>query len=148
LGENFSKFSPKGYSKQNLMKKIITMCVIVVLIAGFATIDLVFTTRFYSNTLDNLQVAALSIADNQKNLTNADTIAKIYKANDEWEKGKNRLTMLVNHNVVRQMDEKFVSLIAQIETNNYLDAMITVKALISQVKDLREENYPLLRNIL
>ena len=130
------------------MKKIITMCVIVVLIAGFATIDLVFTTRFYSNTLDNLQVAALSIADNQKNLTNADTIAKIYKANDEWEKGKNRLTMLVNHNVVRQMDEKFVSLIAQIETNNYLDAMITVKALISQVKDLREENYPLLRNIL
>jgi len=117
-------------------------------IFGFAALDLFYTTRHYTKAHDNLVVLSQSVEDNKDNLINPDTIYLAHKANDEWESGKTILMMLVNHNIIRSVDERFVSVLAQIESDNYIDATVTVKALISYIKDLREENYPLLRNIL
>jgi len=130
------------------VRKLIAMCVMIALIAGFAALDLVFTTRFYTSAHNNLVAAEQSIRQNREMLANEETILLTHKANNDWEKGKKRLMMLVNHNVVRQVDEKFVSLIEQVESDNYIDAIVTVNVLNSQIKDLREENYPLLRNLL
>lgn len=119
-----------------------------VLMLTLGALDVFYTTRFYSNTLDNLYKADISVQENRKNLNNSETIALCQKANDDWEKGKTRLMMLVNHNVVRYVDEKFVALLEQVNGNNEPDATVSVKVLISYIKDLRDENYPYLRNIL
>ncbi|MCL2798552.1 MAG: DUF4363 family protein, partial [Firmicutes bacterium] len=107
-----------------------------------------FTTAFLTDTHKNLENARVSIEANEDNLDNPETIRLCQKANDDWEKGKKTLMMLMHHNVVRYTDEKFVSLLEQIRLNNKDDACVTVKVLISYVKDLREENYPIISNIL
>ena len=130
------------------MKRNIIMLCIFGLVVGLAVVDVMFTTRFYNRTLDNLYAADISIEQNIENINNCQTVALANKANDDWEKGKRHLMMLVNHNVVRYVDEKFVSLLTQVESNNYIDAIVSSKTLISYIKDLKEENHPYLRNIL
>ena len=130
------------------MKKVIIMLSLFAVIITFAGLDLWHTSRFYSKTIDNIAIAGDSIQANRDNINNAETMHLVNKANDEWEKGKRVMMMLVNHNVIRLVDEKFVSLIEQTRTNNYLDAIVTARVLRSYVADLKEENLPLLRNIL
>ena len=130
------------------MKKIILMLSLFAAILTFAAVDLWYTTSFYTKTHDNLVVVSESININQDKLDNPETVFLTQKANDEWESGKRRLMMLVNHNVIRLVDEKFVSLLEQVKSDNYVDAVVTANVLISYVKDLREENYPYIRNIL
>jgi len=130
------------------MKKVIVMMSIFALMLTFAALDMFYTTKFYSNSLENLYAADISVQANRKNLNNSETIALCQKANDDWESGKSVLMMLVNHNVVRYVDEKFVALLEQVHGNNEADATVSVKVLISYIKDLRDENYPRLRNIL
>ena len=130
------------------MKKIILMLSIFAIMLTAGVLDVVYTTRFYSVTLINLEQANISVQANKNNLNNPETIALCQKTNYEWEKGKPILMMLVNHNVVRIVDEKFVSLLEQVEGNNKDDATVTVKVLISMIKDLKDENYPHLRNII
>jgi len=131
-----------------MTKKILLTLALMVIIFGLAGLDLWYTTKHYTKTYDNLVVLSQSIDNNKDNLANPCTIALAQKTNDEWEKGKHGLMMLVNHNVIRLVDEKFVSLLVQVKTDNYIDATVTANSLISYIKDLRQENYPLLRNIL
>jgi len=134
--------------KATIMKKVILTLSLMAIILGFAGLDLWYTNRHYTKTHDNLVELSHSITEHSDNVANPNTIYLAKKTNDEWESGKKYLMMLVNHNVIRLVDEKMVSLLEQVESNNYLDATVSAKGLISYVKDLREENYPLLRNIL
>ena len=123
------------------------MLALFVLMAGAMAADLWYTTSFLTATHENLLRADSSIAANEDNLDNPETVRLCQKANNEWEKGKKVLMMLMHHNVVRTVDEKFVSLLQQVRLNNKEDACVTIKTLISYIKDLREENYPLPANI-
>ena len=129
------------------MKKLFLMLALFTLMLVAAGGDLWYTTAFLSKTHDNLDAARVSIEANAGHLDNPETVRLCEKANAEWEKGKGVLMMLMHHNVVRYVDEKFVSLLEQVRLNNNDDASVTVKVLISYVKDLREENYPVLSNI-
>ena len=130
------------------MKKLFLMLALFTLMLCLAAADLWYTTAFLTDTHKNLEAARLSIEANEDNLDNPETVRLCEKANEGWEKGKKTLMMLMHHNVVRYMDEKFVSLLEQVRLNNKDDACVTVKVLISYVKDLREENYPIISNIL
>ena len=130
------------------MKKLLTMLVLFTVMLVFAGIDLCYTEAFYKSTHEDLTKAAVSIELNADCLDNAETVSLVVMANAGWEKGKKRLMMLVNHNLVRYVDEKFVSLIEQVRGNNKDDAGVTVKVLLSFIKDLKEENHLLLTNIL
>ena len=129
------------------MKKLFLMLALFTIMLCAAAADLWFTTAFLTETHENLEAARISIHANEENLDNPETRRLCEKANADWEKGKKTLMMLMHHNVVRYVDEKFVSLFEQIRLNNKDDACVTVKVLISYVKDLREENYPLISNI-
>ena len=129
------------------MKKLFLMLALFAIMLAAAAGDLWFTTAFLTETHENLECAKTSIEANEEHLDNPETIRLCEYANAEWEKGKKGLMMLMHHNVVRYMDEKFVSLLEQVRLNNKDDACVTVKVLISYVKDLREENYPLISNI-
>jgi len=118
------------------------------IVLGIAAVDLWYTHSFYSNTLELLQAADISIQVNKENLDNPETVRLCDEANTYWENGKKHLMMLVNHNVIRLVDEKFVGLLEQVRCNNKDDACVTVKVLISSIKDLREENIPIPRNII
>ena len=114
---------------------------------SLAAVDIGYTTAFLSRTCESLNRAELSILIHQEHLNNPETVRLCGEANAQWEGGKKRLMMLMHHNVVRYVDEKFVSLLEQVRLNNADDACVTVKVLISYIKDLREENYPVPSNI-
>lgn len=130
------------------MKKLLMMLSLFAAMIGLAVAEVVFTTRTYTETHEYLVKANESIEANEDFLDNEETIRLCDEANAKWEKGKRPLMMLTNHNVIRYVDEKFVSLMEQVRCNNKDDACVTVKVLISYVKDLKEENYPLIKNIL
>ncbi len=130
------------------MKKLWMMVGLFAAVMTFAGLDIWYTTRQYDRTHECLLRANESIEAHEEALNNPETVQLCEEANAVWEKGKRPLTALTNHNVIRYIDEKFVSLLEQVRGNNKDDATVTVKVLISCVKDLRKENYPLWENIL
>ena len=130
------------------MKRLLIMLGVFAVLVAFMVVDLYYTQTFYTATHKNLLAANESIEKDTENIDRTETIALTRLANDEWESGKKKLMMLVNHNIVRQVDERFVALIRQVETNNYIDATVTINTLMSLIKDLREENVPSIVNIL
>jgi len=129
------------------VKKLITMLVIFAVMLVFAGVELWYTSNFYSKTHNNLVAANESIEVNKDKLDNPETIRLVDEANTQWEKGKRGLLMMANHHVIRYVDEKFVSLMEQVRCNNKDDASVTVKVLISFIKDLRADIRPKAGNI-
>ena len=66
----------------------------------------------------------------------------------KWEKGKRALLMLQNHNTVRNLDDKLVSLAAVVGSDNYNDAVIFVQSAINYIDDVLLDSVPFLSNIL
>jgi ABC-type protease/lipase transport system fused ATPase/permease subunit len=114
----------------------------------FSGLDVFYSVKAYDETRAVLIKANLSIEANEENLNNPETVSLVDEANRRWERNKKRLMMLTNHNVIRYTDEKFVALTEQVRGNNADDATVTVKILISYMKDLKDESFPLLRNII
>ena len=56
--------------------------------------------------------------------------------------------MLGNHNFVKFVDEKYVSLKELIRLNQESDAYVALNVSINYIEDLKKDNYPLLPNLL
>ena len=63
-------------------------------------------------------------------------------------RSKRTLLMLQNHNTVRNLDEKIVSLMEVVKSDNYNDAVIFAQSAINFVDDILLDSMPYLTNLL
>ena len=130
------------------MKKAIVILSVFALMVGAMIAELIFVNKFYNGLQAELEIVAESIEQNEEHVDNAETIALCERTVQKWEKGKHTLLLLQNHNTVRNLDEKIVSLVAVVKSDNYNDAVIFVQSAINFVDDILLDSVPFLTNII
>lgn len=130
-----------------MKKAIIILCVFAVMVGAMIT-ELVFVNKFYNGLQAELEVVAESIELNEAHVSNAETVALCESVASKWEKGKRALLLLQNHNTVRNLDEKIISLVAVVKSDNYNDAVIFAQSAINFVDDILLDSMPYLSNLL
>ena len=118
------------------MKKLIVILIVFALLAGAMTAEA------------ELEVISDEIELNEEHIATPELIDLCEKATAKWEKRKKLLLMLQNHNTVRGMDDKLISLTAVVKSDNYNDAVIFVNSAINYVDDILLDSIPYLSNLL
>ncbi|MCH5165687.1 MAG: DUF4363 family protein [Clostridiales bacterium] len=130
------------------MKKVIVILVVFCVMLGAMIGEMVYVNKFYNGLQSDLEAIAESIEINEENVQNPQTEELCDKLVKKWETGKRTLLMLQNHNTVRNLDDKIVSLSAVIKSDNYNDAVIFVRSAINYIDDVLLDSIPFLSNIL
>ena len=115
---------------------------------GFAAGELVYTTKFYNAQYEKLRYLKDCFDEDSKDLNRENVVRAYNDAFEHWEKGKRYIMMLGNHNYVKFVDEKYVSLSELIRLNQESDAYVALSVSINYIEDLKKDNYPLLPNLL
>lgn len=110
--------------------------------------EIVFVNNFYSGLQKDLETVAENIDVHEDNVDNAQTVAMCEAVTQKWESRRKTLLMLQNHNTVRGFDDKIVSLVAVVKSDNYNDAVIFVRSAINYIDDVLLDSIPYLSNLL
>ncbi|MDE6201130.1 MAG: DUF4363 family protein [Clostridiales bacterium] len=129
------------------MKKVVVILVVFALMLGAMIGEIVYVNKFYNGLQSDLETIAVSIDANEEHVDNVQTVAMCDKLVKKWEKGKRTLLMLQNHNTVRNLDDKIVSLRGVVKSDNYNDAVIFVQSAINYIDDVLLDSIPYLSNI-
>lgn len=130
------------------MKKLIIISVVFALMLGAMIGEVVYVNNFYNGVQADLTEISESIEKNEQHVDNPETVELCKKLVKKWEKGKDILLMLQNHNTVRNFDDKIVCLQAVVESDNYNDAVIFVQSAINYIDDVLLDSIPYLSNIM
>ena len=129
------------------MKKVVVILIVFALMVGAMIGEIVYVNKFYNGLQRDLEAIAKSIDLNEEHVDNGITVELCEKLVKKWEKGKRALLMLQNHNTVRNLDDKIVSLLAVTKSDNYNDAVIFVQSAINYIDDVLLDSIPYLSNI-
>lgn len=129
------------------MKKVVVILVVFALMIGAMIGEIVYVNKFYNGLQTDLEAVAASIDANEEHVDNAQTVAMCDKLVKKWENGKRTLLMLQNHNTVRNLDDKIISLQKVVKSDNYNDAVIFVHSAINYIDDVLLDSIPYLSNI-
>lgn len=110
--------------------------------------EIVFVNNFYSDLQADLEIVAEDIDIHEENVDNAQTVALCEAVVKKWESKRKTLLMLQNHNTVRGFDDKIVSLVAVVKSDNYNDAVIFVRSAINYIDDVLLDSIPYVSNLL
>lgn len=130
------------------MKKVIVILVVFALMVGAMIGEIVFVNKFYNGLQTELEAIAESIDNNEEHVDNPQTVELCENLVKKWESGKRALLTMQNHNTVRNLDDKIVSLAAVVNSDNYNDAVIFVRSAINYIDDVLLDSIPYLSNIL
>lgn len=130
------------------MKRLVVIMILFAVMMGLAAGELVFTTKFYSAQYEKLEYLMQCFDEDPKNLNNEKSVAAYNDAVTHWEKNKRYVMMLGNHNTVKYVDEKYVSLSELIRLNQESDAYVALSSSMSYIEDLKKDNLPILPNLL
>ncbi len=130
------------------MKKAVIILVVFAVMVSAMIVEIVYVNRFYNGIQKDLEVIAESIERNEEHVENDETVALCDAILEKWEKGKKIVLMLQNHNTVRNLDEKIVSLGAVVKSDNFNDAVIFVQSAINFIDDVLLDSMPYLSNLL
>lgn len=130
------------------MKKLIVILSVFAVMVVAMICEIVYSNKFYNDLQADLEVIEKNIELNSDNVANPQTIELCEKLANKWEKGKNFMLMIQNHNTVRNMDDKIISLLAVVRSDNYNDAVIFVNSAINYIDDILLDSIPYLSNIL
>ncbi len=129
------------------MKKLITIIVVFAITLGAMIGELVYVNNFYNGLQADLEEIAENIDMNSEHVENAQTIELCDALLNKWEKGRGILLSLQNHNTVRGLDDKLISLNAVVKSDNYNDAVIFVRSAINYIDDVLLDSMPYASNI-
>ncbi len=128
------------------MKKLIIVSVIFALMIGGAVWEILYTSSVYEQIYRGLSAVEESI-DKHEDVLNEETVALTDEAVEIWEKNKNTLFCLGNHNVLRTVDEKLVSLKAMVHINYTDDAKVMLQVALELVDAIRNDAVPDITNL-
>ncbi len=128
------------------MKKLIIISIIFVLMIAGSLWEIFYTTSVYDKLYDGL-IEVQNSMDRHEDVYNEETISLTRKTVDVWEKNKEVLFCLGNHNVLRTVDEKLESLKAMVNINYTDDAKVIVCVSLSLIKAIQNDTVPNFTNL-
>lgn len=128
------------------MKKLIVISIIFALTLGGSIAEIFYTTHVYSDIYDGLIKVQESI-DRHEDVYNEETVSLTEEAVGIWNKNKEWLFCLGNHNVLRTVDEKLQSLKAMVNINYTDDAKVMLQVSLSLIKAIQNDTVPNITNL-
>ncbi|MBR2967350.1 MAG: DUF4363 family protein [Clostridia bacterium] len=123
------------------MKKLIIISIVFALVIGAGVFETLYTFDVYSDIYDGLTKVQQSI-DKHEDVYNEETVKLIDDTVDIWEKNKEILFCLGNHNVLRTVDEKLSSLKVMININYTDDAKVMIEVTLGLIDAIRNDAVP------
>ncbi len=128
------------------MKKLIIISIIFVLMIAGSLWEIFYTTSVYDKIYDGL-IEVQNSMDRHEDVYNEETISLTRETVEIWEKNKEILFCLGNHNVLRTVDEKLESLKAMVNINYTDDAKVIVCVSLSLIKAIQNDTVPNFTNL-
>lgn len=130
------------------MKKMIVILSVFAVLIGCIIGEMIYENMLYNGIQRDLEKISVSINANEEHVDNPETVGLCEKLVKKWEKGKRVVLMLQNHNTVRTLDDKIVSLEKVVKSDNFNDAVIFVSSAINYIDDILLDSMPYPSNIL
>lgn len=153
------------------MKKLIIALAVFLLMTGVAIAEIVLTTNWFSRLeeisadvsrlgmvcVENKKENELSLMENAGEDDEAkavleafanETGKKIDELTEYWEKHRFFLQAVINHTVVKSVEERLFSLKQQSRTEQWEDLTVTAEALVTYFRGLKDDTHPTLPNLL
>lgn len=128
------------------MKKLIIVSIIFAIMIGGAIWEIIYATNVYTDIYDGLIKIEESM-DRHEDVLNEETVTLTHETVDIWERNKEVLFCFGNHNVLRLVDEKLVSLKAMVDINYTDDAKVNLKVCLSLIEAIQNDAVPNLTNL-
>lgn len=128
------------------MKKLIIISIIFTVVLGGAIAEIFYTTAVYDKLYDGL-IEVRGSVERHEDVYNEETVRLTDDAVKIWEDNKEWLFCLGNHNVLRTVDEKLVSLKAMVHINYTDDAKVMLEVSLNLVDAIRNDTVPNLTNM-
>lgn len=130
------------------MRKLIVILAAFAVLAVFMVLELVYTSRAYTEVQAALYELEQSVWDNKDEIDNPKTIALCEDLEEKWNSHKNFLYIVENHTLVRTLDDKIASLDAIIKSDNFNDATTYTSSALALIKEVLLDDVPHFINIL
>lgn len=114
---------------------------------GGAIWEILYTTKVYEEIHSEL-VAVQESFSRHEDVYNEESLALTNEVYETWQKSKETLFCLGNHNVLRTIDEKIVSLKAMVDTNYTDDAKIMLEVTLELIEAIQNDAVPNATNLL
>lgn len=128
------------------MKKLIVISIIFIVMIVGALWEIFYTTSVYGKIYDGL-IEVQDSMDRHEDVYNEETVSLTRDTVEIWEKNKEILFCLGNHNVLRTVDEKLESLKAMVNINYTDDAKVMICVSLSLIEAIQNDNVPNLTNL-
>lgn len=129
------------------MKKVVIISIIFALTIGVSIWEIVYSTRLFKDLEYRLEKLEESVYASGEEINNADTLALMDKVLDRWEKSREIMFCLNNHNVLRALDEKIHSLKIMIKINFVDDAKVMLESALLLVRAVYNDTHPVITNL-
>lgn len=129
------------------MKKLIFICVVMALVLGGGVAETVLSARLFRGMNTELVALNESIIAHADEVDSPEIVERAEKILARWESKKDLVLLFNNHNIVRSLDDKLVSLSAYLGCGAYEDSRMYCESAIMLTADLIDETYPLFGNL-
>lgn len=129
-----------------MVKKLIIISIIFAVTIAAGVWEIIYSTSVYKDIHDTLILAEKS-AETHEEVYNEETIKLTDHAVEIWDKNKEILFCLGNHNVLRTVDEKLQSLKAMVHINYTDDAKVNFKISIGLIEAIQNDSVPNITNL-
>ncbi len=128
------------------MKKVIVIGIIFSITIACSIGEVLYTTSVYEEIYDGL-ISVRQSMDGKEDIKNDETTELVSKVTKVWKDNKEILFCLGNHNVLRNVDEKLVSLQAMTDINYTDDAKVALEIAINLIEAIQNDAVPNLTNL-
>lgn len=124
------------------MKKLIAALIILALVITAATLEIVWLDRTYDGVLQRLEAVDRRIDADFEHVDNPDTVRAMEELIAYWENRRTLTMSLLNHTQTKNIDDRFVMTLTQLQVNANNDASVSVKSMLKMFADLKTDAVP------
>ena len=129
------------------MKRFIVVSILMGLVIALGIVESVLLSNYYKSIYTDLQEVndVLLLCSDGDDLVVAE--GKVNSILESWQKNRFVLHTVSNHAIVRNFEEKLVSLASWVECDGYSDSRVLCESAMEVAKELSKESRPQLGNL-
>ncbi len=130
------------------MKRLLFIVALLCVIISAGILESIYSSRYFRRLHSELTAVNDSLIAASETGDFSDAKKKSRDILKDWNKKQKLLLIITNHTIVRNFEEKLVSMVAWIDCDGYGDSRAFCEAAIVLAKDLSDEASPHIGNLV
>lgn len=129
------------------MKKLIVISVMLFLILGASVAEIIFVRNFYADFTRRLDYIETLVAECEDTIDNPEINSEVEELNAYWDDHRDIMMLIGNHNIMRTIGDKVVSLSGTVEKDNVPDTFVNILSLKNYIREIKDDLIPIPSNV-